>query len=1279
MKFRNLGKIGIHLSEIGIGTWKTSGDVWGKKDGAVSLKTLLSMKKAFSVLMTVILILSVSTVTVYADPIIYHDPNGRSGLGPYISDNYSGINTGNISCDSNFVTITKIERFSGYSRIWYTVKPNYSRYARSAYIKVKKLGITVRTYTIQQEAAYIKHGYPYEQTKSLKFPLRGGKQVFEVEVKPANLPLRYMTRAYYFNEPDKASISNNYLLNIGIEDLGTREVGGGSGFDHPPGDQRTWRITVEAPYCDYGLPRIYPVGEIILYAGSVESPILTVGVLQEHQHIYSSQGNCICGSKGTEGTRQIGYPPASLVMMDGGGGLKDLGELFKGGRPSEDSSIVWPDPIGNPDPQDFYLVSPEGGNRTVTHNAWKNADMYYSQPWIVDGNDNGSQATFRFEPNNTTSGRDGSVRAQIGTNVVECIRYLQCAPAQTYTVALPAWGGSETITLPYGYQYIEYGALACGSKAAWIGTPKFTQNAKRMPSTDTLATVTLSADAAYTARNGQVAVTMGNTRDGTYTVAYINVTQEALPIGTAPGNTAVTAPYNVDYRLVPADGGNYVITYSSMTGSTVVYTPEEMFINRVYTNTRSTFTVAPNSATNGREGNVYSYKGAYNQRLYYLQCGQVANINVTIPPGGGKQTISLPNGYQLTRYGKLVHPYHPDWITGVSFTQGNGSANATVDITASSSTSTRVGVIPIYFGNTSNGTFQIATLNLTQSVPNPVAPIAVWLDQASATMELGDTLLLSATISPAGTQNKTIIWTSSNTSVATVSDDGVVTTVSEGTATITAKTVNGLTAVCTVTVKNPIVPISTDTSHLHFDASTNATDDGVSLQVENGGSYSVSASSWLHYDMNGSELSVTCDGNASDQSRLGTITIRGENGSQTVVTVKQSGTSSISPAMKGVLLEALELASGREVDLERASEEDYEAFLYAFYAGIMVFGDEYALQATVDTATTDLYEALKKLIILPSTVTVSPTSKTLNIGNTAQLSATVTPNNSTDKSVTWSSDKTSVATVSSTGLVTAKAAGTATITVKTNSGNKTAVCKITVSSVAVTTISLSNAISTMIVGNTRTLTANITPANAANKAVTWSSSNAGIAKVDQTGKVTALSAGQVTIKATAKDGSGKSGSVAITVHQYVTMQMGKTTAIQNGNKTTIDDVGAKPFKINGKTMLPLRFVGEKMGCTVKYVSDSAPITITYRNTKAELYLNKKTLKVIDGKNSRTINLEVAAQKRNGRTYLPLRAISQALGFDVFYQSGTEYIVVNNPKMTDAVRNERLAEAKKVIK
>ena len=77
-------------------------------------------------------------------------------------------------------------------------------------------------------------------------------------------------------------------------------------------------------------------------------------------------------------------------------------------------------------------------------------------------------------------------------------------------------------------------------------------------------------------------------------------------------------------------------------------------------------------------------------------------------------------------------------------------------------------------------------------------------------------------------------------------------------------------------------------------------------------------------------------------------------------------------------------------------------------------------------------------------VSLNKTSLTLTEGSTSQLTATVEPNNATNRNVTWSSSNSKVATVDGNGKVTAHKAGTATITVTTEDGNKTATCAVTV-------------------------------------------------------------------------------------------------------------------------------------------------------------------------------------------------------------------------------------------
>jgi len=104
---------------------------------------------------------------------------------------------------------------------------------------------------------------------------------------------------------------------------------------------------------------------------------------------------------------------------------------------------------------------------------------------------------------------------------------------------------------------------------------------------------------------------------------------------------------------------------------------------------------------------------------------------------------------------------------------------------------------------------------------------------------------------------------------------------------------------------------------------------------------------------------------------------------------------------------------------------------------------------TVATVTVDMNPS-----VAVTGVTVSPTTLTLSQGKTATLTATVSPSTATDKTVTWTSSNTGVATVSSDGVVTGVKAGTATITATTNDGGKTATCAVTVKAPAATKVEI---------------------------------------------------------------------------------------------------------------------------------------------------------------------------------------------------------------------------------
>ena len=212
---------------------------------------------------------------------------------------------------------------------------------------------------------------------------------------------------------------------------------------------------------------------------------------------------------------------------------------------------------------------------------------------------------------------------------------------------------------------------------------------------------------------------------------------------------------------------------------------------------------------------------------------------------------------------------------------------------------------------------------------------------------------------------------------------------------------------------------------------------------------------------------------------------------------------------------------------------------------------------------------VKEKVVPVTSVTLDRATLTMTEGDTQTLSATVKPDNATDKTVTWTSSNTSVATVDG-GKVTAVAPGTATITAK--AGDKTATCAVTVEKkvVPVTSLTLDRTTLTMTEGDTQTLTATVKPDDATDKTVTWTSSNTSVATVDG-GKVTAVAPGTATITAKAGD---KTATCAVTVNQKIVDTSGpaivsfdftpkKVNVADSGQNVTftihlMDETGVKP-------------------------------------------------------------------------------------------------------------------------
>ena len=159
-------------------------------------------------------------------------------------------------------------------------------------------------------------------------------------------------------------------------------------------------------------------------------------------------------------------------------------------------------------------------------------------------------------------------------------------------------------------------------------------------------------------------------------------------------------------------------------------------------------------------------------------------------------------------------------------------------------------------------------------------------------------------------------------------------------------------------------------------------------------------------------------------------------------------------------------------------------------------------------------------------VSLDEDSLNLEVGDSETLTATISPNNATNTNVTWSTSNGGVATVNN-GVVTAVAAGNATITVTTEDGSFTDTCSVTVTQ-PVTSVSLNTNSLELEVGGTSQLNATVLPNNASNKNVTWESSNTNVATVSNTGLVTAVATGNATITVTTVSG-GKTATCTVTV------------------------------------------------------------------------------------------------------------------------------------------------------
>ena len=493
---------------------------------------------------------------------------------------------------------------------------------------------------------------------------------------------------------------------------------------------------------------------------------------------------------------------------------------------------------------------------------------------------------------------------------------------------------------------------------------------------------------------------------------------------------------------------------------------------------------------------------------------------------------------------------------------------------------------------------------------------SVTLDKTDLTLDVNDTEKLTATVNPNDATNKTVTWKSDKPEIVEVDSNGNVTAKAAGTATITA-TADGKSASCKVTVNGqpatvPVQSVELNQTTLELKAGNTAT----LTATVNPESATDKTVTWTS---DKPEIAAVEGGTVTAKAE-GTATITAKAGDKTAtctVTVTKADV-----AVESVTLDknSLELKAGNNATLtatvspEGATNKDVTwtsdnpevatvegGTVTAKAAGTAIITAKAGEQTATCTVT------VTKADVAVESVTLDKTSLDLKTGDNTTLTATVNPESATNKDVTWTSDKPEIAAVEG-GTVTAKAEGTATITVTTADGGKTATCKVTVTpkTVPVSGIQVQGK-GVIYVGDTTKLTATITPDGASNKAVTWDSQNKDIATVDQQGNVKALKAGTATITATAQDGSGISGSCVVTVQQADTTALkAKVTEAQALLDKT--EVSAQ----NGTDIPPMKnWVVQKQKDDLQKAVNTAngalrQSTLTSQNTVNDAYRDLQT-------------------------------------------------------------------------
>ena len=426
-------------------------------------------------------------------------------------------------------------------------------------------------------------------------------------------------------------------------------------------------------------------------------------------------------------------------------------------------------------------------------------------------------------------------------------------------------------------------------------------------------------------------------------------------------------------------------------------------------------------------------------------------------------------------------------------------------------------------------------------------PQTVSIDNVNGNLFVGMTMTLKVTITPLLYVDRTITWTSSNTDVATISTEGIVTAKKVGTTDITVKTYNGKTATCTITVKHPVtaIALSDASASLYVGETktltatvtpTNASDTDLVWESSNTSVATVSSEGVITAKGKGT-CTITCtaaDGYGTKS--MCTVTVEQPDPTELLWVGENKKIPTL--AIPFLIFSSIYTGEWSSSD-ENVATVSSEGVITAKGKGTCTI----TCTVTKENETIGSYTVKVEVKEPVISIALSETSAYLWVGDTKTLTATAKPTTANNIAVEWSSSNNSVATVSSEGVITANGKGSCTITCTAADGYGTkSECSVTVNQ-QVTEIALSETTASLWVGDTRFLTAKVTPTTANNTAIKWSSSDNKVATVSLEGMITAKGKGTCVITCTAVDGYGTKSTCEVNVKQQVTdIALSETTA-----------------------------------------------------------------------------------------------------------------------------------------